>query len=104
MEVYGTGGTMTTVAADGVLVRLRGSSATPRQETAPPLPLEQRDSLAYLAAVLHGKLSGQGDLSALDTNMVVMQILTAARESAQTGRTVALKPLPGSLPTAARAE
>jgi len=56
--------------------------------------LEQRDSLGYLAAVLHGGIQPKGDLSALDTNMVVMQILTAARESARTGRTIELKPLP----------
>ena len=34
------------------------------------------------------------DLSSLDTNMVVMQILDAARESSKEGRTIALKPLP----------
>jgi len=50
--------------------------------------------LDYLASVLHGQIKAAGDLSALDTNMVVMQILDAARQSAQTGRTVELKPLP----------
>lgn len=61
---------------------------------APPLPADRRNSLDYLAAVLHGEIKPDGDLSSLDTNMVVMQILTAARESAQTGRTVELKALP----------
>ena len=47
-----------------------------------------------LAAVLRGQIKPDGDLSALDTNMVVMQILTAARESIKSGRTIDLKPLP----------
>ena len=48
----------------------------------------------YLAAVVNGQLTPKGDLTALDTNMIVMQILDAARESAKTGKTVTLKPLP----------
>jgi hypothetical protein len=35
-------------------------------------------------------LQPKGDLTALDTNVIVMQILDAARESARTGRTVQL--------------
>jgi glucose-fructose oxidoreductase len=50
--------------------------------------------LSYLAAVLHGHADPGGDLSSLDANMVVMQILDAGRRSAQTGRTVAIAPLP----------
>lgn len=93
MEVYGTEGSLVTVAAKDVLLRRKGE-ASPRQETAPALPPEQASSLGYLVAVLHGQVKDQGDLSALDTNMVVMQILTAARESAQSGKTVTLRPLP----------
>ena len=93
MEVYGVKGSLVTVASDDVLTRYQGDK-TAEKHTAPALPLEQRDSLGYLAAVLHGQLPAKGDLSALDTNMVVMQILDAARESAHTGRTITLKPLP----------
>ena len=32
----------------------------------------------------------KGDLTALDTNVIVMQILDAARESARTGKSVTL--------------
>jgi hypothetical protein len=35
-------------------------------------------------------LEPKGDLTALDTNVVVMQILDAARESVRTGKTVRL--------------
>lgn len=106
MELYGTQGTVTTVGPDHLLTQLKSSPAgkssyqsppsAPTESTAPPLPPDHRDSLAYLAAVLHGQISAErdGDLSSLRTNMVVMQILTAARESAQTGRTIDLKPLP----------
>lgn len=93
MEVYGTKASMVTVAAKDVLVRT-SEQVPAREEAAPPLPADQSNSLRYLAAVLHGTVQDKGDLSALDTNIVVMQILTAARESAQTGRTVELTPLP----------
>ncbi len=89
MEVYGTGGTMVTVGSSDVLVRLR-ADAQARNVTAPLLPRNESGSLSYLAAVLHGDVSDKGDLSALDTNMVVMQILDAARTSANTGRAVLL--------------
>jgi predicted dehydrogenase len=97
MEVYGATGYAITVAADKLRVRYHGDPAEAAID-APPLAAPHASSLDYLAAVLHGQIDpGSGaaaDLSALDTNMIVMQILTAARESAKTGRTVELKPLP----------
>ena len=93
MEVYGVDGYAITVAADHLRVRYHGQQ-NESQVTAPPLPNGRQDSLDYLAGVLHGQINAAGDLSALDTNMVVMQILDAARQSAQTGRTIELKPLP----------
>jgi glucose-fructose oxidoreductase len=93
MEVYGVDGYAITVALDHLRVRYHGQESE-SQITAPPLPNGRQDSLDYLAAVLHGQIKPDGDLSALDTNMVVMQILDAARQSAQTGRTVELKSLP----------
>ncbi len=44
--------------------------------------------------MLHSQITPKGDLTALDTNMVVMQILDAARESARTGKSVRLQKLP----------
>lgn len=43
---------------------------------------------------MNGSLESAGDLTSLDTNVIVMQVLDAARESARTGKTVALEPLP----------
>jgi glucose-fructose oxidoreductase len=94
MEVYGATGYIITIASDNLRTRYKGEK-TESQKPATPLPDNQKDSLSYLAAVLHGQIKSTDDLSALDTNMIVMQILDAARASAKTGRTIELKPLPG---------
>ena len=93
MEVYGTDGTAVTVGPSGIRTRFRPAKEETSAE-APALVPDQAGSLAYLAAVLHGQVRPEGDLSSLDTNMVVMQILDAARTSATTGRTVTLRSLP----------
>ena len=93
MEVYGATGYLITVGPDNLRVRTKGQA----QETtaiAPPLMPPNDGSLHYLAAVMNGTLQPNGDLTSLDTNMVVMQILDAARQSAREGRTIQLKPLP----------
>jgi len=92
-EVYGTRGYA--IALNPTQVRTRFSEHDPDETaTTTPIAPPEDTSLHYLAAVLRGELKPQGDLTALDTNMVVMQILDAARQSARTGRTVDLKPLP----------
>jgi glucose-fructose oxidoreductase len=92
MEVYGATGYAITVAADKVRIRHQ-HDGDERVETAAPLPANERDSLSYLAAVMRGTIEPKGDLSALDTNVIVMQILDTARESARTGRTLKLTKL-----------
>jgi predicted dehydrogenase len=93
MEVYGSTGYAITEAAEHLRARYAGEKAE-SEVSVPPLSDGQQDSLDYLAGVLRGQIKAEGDLTSLDTNMVVMQILDAARESAKTGRTVNLKPLP----------
>lgn len=89
MEVYGATGYAITVGPDKVRLRLPHESQ--EQLTTPPaLSGAQNNSLSYLAAVLRGQLEPKGDLTALDTNVIVMQILDAARESAREGKTVKL--------------
>ena len=92
MEVYGATGYAITVAADKVRLRHEHDSDE-RLTTASSLSSPYNNSLSYLAAVVRGRLEPRGDLTALDTNIVVMQILDAARESARTGKTVQLKRL-----------
>ena len=89
MEVYGSTGYAITVESDKLRLRYEHDRQE-RTEAAPELPANQRDSLSYLAAVLAGRLQAKGDLSALDTNVTVMQILDAARQSARTGQSVRL--------------
>jgi predicted dehydrogenase len=92
MEVYGASGYVITVAANDLRVRHQHDNQE-RTDTAPALPAREHDSLSYLAAVLRGQIVPKGDLSALDTNVIVTQILDAARESARTGQTVKLNRL-----------
>jgi glucose-fructose oxidoreductase len=89
MEVYGATGYAITVGADQMRAR-HEHDADERLTTAAPLRSPQNDSLSYLAAVLRGQIEPTGDLTALDTNVVVMQILDAARESARVGKSVRL--------------
>jgi predicted dehydrogenase len=89
MEVYGATGYAITIASDKVRIRHQHDSEE-RITTAPSLQGRDRDSLSYLAAVLRGEVEPKGDLTALDTNVTVMRILDAARESARTGRSVKL--------------
>ena len=89
MEVYGVTGYAITVANDRVRIR-HEHEMEEHTVTAPPLPEPERDSLSYLAAVLRGQIVPKGDLTALDTNVVVMQILDAARTSVRTGQSVHL--------------
>jgi len=92
MEVYGTTGYVITEAADHIRARY-APEKTESEINVPPLVPTEQNSLDYLAAVLRGQIKAEHDLSSLDTNMIVMQILTAARESAKAGRTIVLKPL-----------
>lgn len=93
MEVYGTKGEIFTVAGDSVVTRYKGEKTQSAVHTAPALAKNQSNSLDYLAAVLHHEIDPAGDLSSLETNVVVVQILDAARTSIKTGKTVELKPL-----------
>ena len=93
IEVYGVNGTIFTVASDHIRTRYKGEK-TETESAAPALPPEHATSLDYLAAVLHHQIDPRGDLSSLETNLIVVQILDAARRSAKTGQTITLKPLP----------
>ena len=89
MEVYGAKGYVDTVKADDLRVRLTGEQEE-HAEKAPALASPQDDSLNYLVAVLQHRLEPKGDLTSLDTNVAVVRILDAARQSARTGKAVPL--------------
>lgn len=89
MEVYGQTGSICTVRRDSL--RVRFSEKNPESViAASPLAQPEADPLSYLKAVVRGSISPSG-LSSLKTNMVVTEILDAARASARTGRTVKLR-------------
>jgi len=91
MEVYGATGYIDTIYADNNHLRIRlHSDRAEHIESIPALSPPQDNSLNYLAAVLHGTLKPEHDLTSLDTNVTVVRILDAARRSAQTGRTIHL--------------
>jgi predicted dehydrogenase len=88
LDVYGETGYARAVGANALRVRRPGQT----EEESPALadlPAGERDSLSYLAAVVRGRLKPSG-LSSLENNLVVTEILEAARESARTGKTVRL--------------
>lgn len=87
MEVYGRTGYAITVERDDVRVRLEGKDEV--KKAGPPVPPPYDDSLSLLrAVVLNG--ADPGAPSSLATNMVVTEILDAARRSAASGKTIVL--------------
>jgi predicted dehydrogenase len=87
MEVYGQRGYVITVGPGAVRVRFPEKEET--SADAKPLPKTKEDSVSYLRAVLLGGLKPEAQ-SSLETNVIVTEILDAARRSAATGKTVFL--------------
>ncbi|MBZ0287211.1 MAG: gfo/Idh/MocA family oxidoreductase, partial [Anaerolineae bacterium] len=90
MEVYGQTGYV--IAADAQTLRIRFPSD--REEETVSLPARgsiEDDPFTYLAAVVRdGETLVEGNLWSLSNNMLVVEILDAARESARTGQTIKL--------------
>ncbi len=91
MEIYGQTGTVTTVRGDGIRVRTAGQQQE-ETSTAKPIAAPFDDPLSYLTAVVRGTAKPDG-LSSLPINVVVTEILDAARRSADTRKTVRLADL-----------
>jgi predicted dehydrogenase len=89
MEIYGQRGSI--LVPDRESVRVRVGSGTEQTLAAPPLAGPYADEISYLAAVVRGEIRPEG-LSSVGTNLVVDEILDAARESARTGRRIDLPP------------
>jgi predicted dehydrogenase len=85
MDVYGTSGYV--LAPDRQTLQIRAGDKPETRSTAAPLEDERRDEISYLAAVVQRRVEPSG-LSSLANNLIVTKILTAARESARTGRAV----------------
>lgn len=90
MEVYGRTGYVITVGRDDLKVRRAGEKEE-QTIAAQKVPFPYDDSLTLLRAVVLDGLKPDG-LSSLETNVIVTEILDAARQSAATGKTANLKP------------
>jgi predicted dehydrogenase len=88
LEVYGQTGSVIALDRDHVRVRPTEKEA-PQDLTVPPPPAPYDEPFAYLAAVVRGT-APEDVLSSLTTNMLVVEILDAARQSAKEGKTVYL--------------
>jgi glucose-fructose oxidoreductase len=86
VEVYGKTGTVFTRGRDEIEVRRAGERES-KKVTAKALVEPANDEITYLRAVVLEGLKPTGP-SSLEVNVVVAEIMDAARESAKTGKTV----------------
>jgi len=89
-EVYGTKGVL---IANSKNKMSYVTSDNPNEQTwidLSPLPDNRANIFSYLSAVINGDINPGKDLSSFPVNEIVVEILSAARESAKTGRTVYL--------------
>lgn len=94
MEIYGVHGAIYADNKNDLRVRIPTGYDTYEEEkaTLPDRPAPYHDPFVYFASVINGVVKVQpNNLSALDNNMVVMEILEAAVKSAQTNQTVYLR-------------
>src|SRR6266851_1610046 len=88
LEVYGDHGSAIATTGGGA-VRVALPNEPEHAVTPEPRPPDEGSSLSHLLAVVRGKRKPNG-LSSLENNLVVTEILDAARESARTERRVSL--------------
>lgn len=91
MEVFGTKGYA--VAVNPTTIRQRLQEKSPEETIQiDPRPAPFTDPFSVLADVVSGKLKlDENDLYGLPVNVTVVEILEAAKRSAETGKTVSLK-------------
>jgi predicted dehydrogenase len=89
MDVYGQTGYVKTIERDRIELRRKGEPEG-RVTTATAVPAPYDDPLHYFAAVIRGEIQEDGSPSSLETNVIVSEILDAARQSAATHKSVNL--------------
>jgi predicted dehydrogenase len=88
MEVFGETGYLHALDRNNITSRMRENIKG--AWVAESLPAPVNDPIIYLTAVLQNKIPGTDDLSSLKYNMIVMEILDAAKRSAATGKRIVL--------------
>ncbi len=89
MDVYGRTGYAKAIDSDRIEVR-KANDSEGQMTKAESLNAPYDDPLHYMVAVLNGEVQEGNSLSSLKTNITVSEILDAARQSSQTGKTVNL--------------
>jgi predicted dehydrogenase len=93
MEVYGTTGVIYADNRNSLRVRMAEGYDGFKEESMqlPERATPYNDPFSLLAAVVNGEIKlNANDLSSLENNLIVVEILEAAKESARTGKTVKL--------------
>jgi predicted dehydrogenase len=88
MEIFGEKGYLHALDGTNIVSRMRENIKGAK--VAPPLPAPINDNILYLTAVLRNKISGVDDQSSLNYNMIVMEILDAAKRSIKEGKRIIL--------------
>lgn len=88
LEVFGQKGYFHALDGENIVSRMRENNKGTKKSL--PLSVPINDPIIYLAAVLQNKIPGTDDQSSLQYNMIVMQILDAAKRSAASGKRVVL--------------
>ena len=88
MEIYGRSGQVFAGRGDALRIRMPGQQE--EASKAAPISAPEDDFLNYLAAVVKKEIKPAG-LSSLENNLIVTEILDAARRSAATGTRVVLQ-------------
>jgi predicted dehydrogenase len=89
-EVYGEHGYAIATGGNNLRVKMAERAPEEIRTTLPDLPPAESDSISYLTSVARGRIKPEG-LSSLENNIIVVEILSAARESIRTGRAVTLR-------------
>jgi predicted dehydrogenase len=90
MEIYGEHGYMIS-DRNGIKTKTSPEKKEDYQSV-PSLPPPYQDPFTYLAAVVHGEIKVKPtDLSSLQNNMIVVEILDAAKRSAKEGKVIHLE-------------
>ena len=87
LDVYGRTGYVLEPQMDLLRMRQAGTEESELDLPTPPTPSSSSDDISYFAAVVRGEIQPSG-MPALETNLIVTEILDAARESAQTRKQV----------------
>lgn len=90
MEVFGATGYIKALDNDNIAFRLTKEKNESKKHLS-SLPVPYNDPFHYFSALINGTIKVNAeDLSSLENNLIVVEILDAARESAKSGRVVYL--------------